>query len=84
MFVLLSCEIFNQYFIEYQQAGLIHQLDSEMVESLFDVVSLCDSLARVEDLEFLEAQSEEKLRTQEIIKENDIDKVENSHMQKIT
>ena len=35
LFVLLSCAIFNQYFIAHQKAGLIHQLYSEMVESLF-------------------------------------------------
>ena len=49
---------------------MINQLDSEMVESLFEVASLCNSVVRLEDLEFLEAQREENLRRQEPIKEN--------------
>ena len=53
---------FNKYFIAYQQAGFIHQLDSEMVDSLFEVESLCNSVVCVKDLEILEAQREKKLR----------------------
>ena len=49
-------------FIACQQAGLIHQLDSEMVENLFEVASLHNSVVRVEDLELLEVQHEGKLR----------------------
>ena len=58
------------YFIEYQQEGLINQLDSEMVESLFGVDSLCNSVVHLEYFEFLEVQREEKLRRKELIKVN--------------
>ena len=70
MFLILFT-LFNPLSItEHQQEGLINQLDSEMVESLFEVASLCNSVVRLEDLEFLEAQREENLRRQELIKEN--------------
>ena len=53
---------------ECQQAGLISALDSQMVESLFKVASLCMKVAQDEHADLLQKQRKDKLRKQEEIK----------------
>lgn len=81
---LMLFSLFDPLFIsEHQYAGLINQLDSEIVESLFEVASLCNSVVSLEGLELLETQREEKLRRQKIIKENHLEHSQNDPIQNL-
>ena len=51
-----------------------------MVDSLLKVASSCSGIMRAQDSDFLEAQREEKLNCQELIKENYLEKAENNRI----
>ena len=62
--------------LEHQPKGTIHTLDKEMIECSFDVATKHDRKMSIEDQQMLQTQRKEKLRRQELKKQDGLDKVE--------
>ena len=63
--------------LEHQPIGTIRTLDKEMVECMFDVATQHNRTMTIEDQISLNRQRKEKLRRQDLKKQEGLDKAQN-------